>query len=135
MNEDCICPRFSDTGGFRVSDLCCSIHGVNGSDPGDGYWEDEKSIINSEYFYCESCDVSTPMDCICYEDDVDYENEKVVRVPKPLETDENGNPINHYTYRALVAEVERRRRESEDFKTKIKSIGFPQVPGGVRTEK
>jgi hypothetical protein len=37
----CICPRFSDTGGFRIADLCCPVHGVDGTDPGDGYWEDE----------------------------------------------------------------------------------------------
>ncbi len=33
----CICTRFSDTGGFRIADLACPIHGVNGTDPGDGY--------------------------------------------------------------------------------------------------
>jgi len=34
----CICPRFRDTGGFRIADLTCPIHGLNGTDPGDGYW-------------------------------------------------------------------------------------------------
>ena len=37
----CNCPRFSDTGGFRIADLTCPIHGVNGTDPGDGPWEPE----------------------------------------------------------------------------------------------
>ena len=36
----CICPRFNDTGGFRIADLCCPVHGVGGAEPGDGYWED-----------------------------------------------------------------------------------------------
>lgn len=34
----CICPMFQDTGGFRIADLACPVHGVGGSDPGDGYW-------------------------------------------------------------------------------------------------
>jgi len=36
----CICIRFSDTGGFRIADLCCPVHGVNGTEPGDEYWEE-----------------------------------------------------------------------------------------------
>ena len=36
----CICVRFTDTGGFRIADLCCPVHGVGGTNPGDGYWED-----------------------------------------------------------------------------------------------
>ena len=36
----CICPRFGDTGGCRIADLCCPVHGTSGTDPGDGYWED-----------------------------------------------------------------------------------------------
>lgn len=36
----CICPRFTDTGGFRIADLACPVHGVDGTEPGDGYWED-----------------------------------------------------------------------------------------------
>lgn len=36
----CICPRFSDTGGFRIADLGCPVHGVDGTDPGDGYWDE-----------------------------------------------------------------------------------------------
>lgn len=35
----CICPRFCDAGGFRIADLCCQVHGTNGTDPGDGYWD------------------------------------------------------------------------------------------------
>lgn len=35
----CICKRFSDTGGYRIADLCCPVHGVDGTDPGDGSWE------------------------------------------------------------------------------------------------
>jgi hypothetical protein len=37
----CICPKFVDTGGFGIADLCCPIHGVDGSDPGDGFTYDE----------------------------------------------------------------------------------------------
>ena len=37
--EGCICTVFSDTGGFRIADLTCPVHGVGGSEPGDGYWE------------------------------------------------------------------------------------------------
>ena len=36
----CICPRLTDTGGYRVADLACPVHGVDGTEPGDGYWED-----------------------------------------------------------------------------------------------
>ena len=36
----CTCPRFSDTGGFRIADLCCPVHGTAGTDPGDGYREE-----------------------------------------------------------------------------------------------
>lgn len=48
----CICPRFRDTGGFRIADLTCPIHGVNGSDPGDGYWStvDANNMRLSESF-------------------------------------------------------------------------------------
>lgn len=35
----CICKRFRDTGGYRIADLTCPIHGVEGTDPGDGPWE------------------------------------------------------------------------------------------------
>jgi hypothetical protein len=34
----CTCQMFRDTGGFRIADLCCPVHGVEGTDPGDGYW-------------------------------------------------------------------------------------------------
>ena len=37
--EGCICVEFRDTGGFRIADLTCPVHGVGGTDPGDGYWE------------------------------------------------------------------------------------------------
>jgi hypothetical protein len=37
----CICPRFRDTGGLRIADLACPVHGVGGTDPGDGPWEVE----------------------------------------------------------------------------------------------
>lgn len=39
--QKCICPRFKDTGGYRIADLCCPIHGISGTNPGDGYWDDE----------------------------------------------------------------------------------------------
>ena len=34
----CICVRFSDTGGYRIGDLCCPVHGVSGTEPLDGPW-------------------------------------------------------------------------------------------------
>ena len=37
--EGCICIQFRDTGGFRIADLTCPVHGVGGTEPGDGYWE------------------------------------------------------------------------------------------------
>ena len=37
--EGCICTMFGDTGGFRIADLTCHVHGVGGTDPGDGNWE------------------------------------------------------------------------------------------------
>lgn len=40
--EECICIVFKDTCGFRIADLCCKIHGINGTSPGDGYWEEEE---------------------------------------------------------------------------------------------
>jgi hypothetical protein len=36
--EGCICTVFRDTGGFRIADLACPVHGIKGTDPGDGYW-------------------------------------------------------------------------------------------------
>jgi hypothetical protein len=35
LETKCICAKFSDTGGARIADLTCPIHGVNGTDPGD----------------------------------------------------------------------------------------------------
>lgn len=46
--EGCNCPMFSDTGGFRLADLTCSVHGALGSDPGDGYWERAPSSDNAD---------------------------------------------------------------------------------------
>lgn len=37
--EGCICRMFGDTGGVRIADLTCPVHGVGGTDPGDGNWE------------------------------------------------------------------------------------------------
>lgn len=37
--EGCICIQFKDTGGFRIADLTCPVHGVGGTSPGDDYWE------------------------------------------------------------------------------------------------
>ena len=67
----------------------------------------------SNDFYCEECDVFDELDCICIYD------------PDPQ------------TYKELKEEGERRRRRSErrkdnEFKSKIKSIGFRRVPGGGR---
>ena len=39
--DGCICTEFKDTGGFRIADLTCPVHGVNGTNPGDGYWDKE----------------------------------------------------------------------------------------------
>lgn len=39
MTGECICIRFRDTGGYRIADLTCPVHGIDGTDPGDGYWE------------------------------------------------------------------------------------------------
>jgi hypothetical protein len=35
----CVCRRFADTGGYRVGDLTCPVHGLNGTGPLDGPWE------------------------------------------------------------------------------------------------
>jgi hypothetical protein len=40
--EGCICPIFSDTGGFRIADLCCPVHGIDGTETGDDYWEESE---------------------------------------------------------------------------------------------
>lgn len=37
----CSCTHFSDTGGFRIGDLCCPVHGVDGAKPLDGPWDIE----------------------------------------------------------------------------------------------
>jgi hypothetical protein len=42
----CICPRFPDTGGCRVGDLTCPVHGVNGTEPLDGPWEAEAGQVH-----------------------------------------------------------------------------------------
>ena len=35
--DGCICVEFRDTGRFRIADLACPVHGVEGA--GDGYWD------------------------------------------------------------------------------------------------
>ena len=37
--EGCICIQFTDIGEARIADLTCPVHGVEGTDPGDGFWE------------------------------------------------------------------------------------------------
>jgi hypothetical protein len=37
--EGCICPMFTDIGEARIADLTCPVHGVDGTEPGDGFWE------------------------------------------------------------------------------------------------
>lgn len=37
--EGCICPQFADIGEARIADLTCPVHGTEGTDPGDGFWE------------------------------------------------------------------------------------------------
>jgi hypothetical protein len=37
--EGCNCPLFKDVFPFRMADLTCPVHGVEGMDPGDGEWE------------------------------------------------------------------------------------------------
>ncbi len=44
--DDCICVRLKDTGGYRIADLGCPVHGVEGTDPGDGYWDDEDTDVS-----------------------------------------------------------------------------------------
>ena len=38
----CICTVFGDTGGYRIADLTCPVHGVGGTHPGDGYWDEDR---------------------------------------------------------------------------------------------
>lgn len=63
---------------------------------------------------CELCEAEGLPDCICFED------------PDPQ------------TYKELKEEADRRRRKSErqkdnnEFKSKLKSIGFKKVKGGGR---
>jgi hypothetical protein len=33
--SECVCPKFNYTGGYRIADLACPIHGVKGTNPGD----------------------------------------------------------------------------------------------------
>lgn len=40
--EGCTCPWFHDTGGYRIADMNCPIHGLNGTHPGDGYWDEDR---------------------------------------------------------------------------------------------
>lgn len=40
----CNCPRFTDTGGYRIADLTCPIHGISGTDPGDGMWDAPENV-------------------------------------------------------------------------------------------
>jgi hypothetical protein len=62
--EGCICPMFRDTGGFRIADLTCPVHGVHGTDPGDGQWLPGHCVAcgSADIFYdttggwsCRSC--------------------------------------------------------------------------------
>lgn len=39
--QECICSRFRDTGGYRIANLTCPVHGMEGTDPGDGPWESD----------------------------------------------------------------------------------------------
>jgi len=41
--EGCTCPWFHDTGGYRIADLTCPVHGMGGTHPGDGYWDEDDS--------------------------------------------------------------------------------------------
>lgn len=34
----CVCAWFRDTGGFRIADMACPVHGPDGSEPPDGPW-------------------------------------------------------------------------------------------------
>jgi hypothetical protein len=42
QEPNCICPHFTDTGGFRIADLTCPVHGPGGTTPGDGPWAAER---------------------------------------------------------------------------------------------
>lgn len=37
--ESCLCPMFTDIGERRLADLTCPVHGTEGTEPGDGFWE------------------------------------------------------------------------------------------------
>jgi len=37
--EGCTCPMFPDIGERRLSDPDCPVHGIEGTDPDDGFWE------------------------------------------------------------------------------------------------
>jgi hypothetical protein len=43
--SSCICTHFNDTDGYRVADLACPTHGVEGTEPGDGYWDPAVATI------------------------------------------------------------------------------------------
>jgi hypothetical protein len=46
--SDCICTRFSDTGGYRIADLACPVHGVESGHPNpDGKWEDDDALVDA----------------------------------------------------------------------------------------
>lgn len=53
----------------------------------------------------------------------DFEEEKIVSAPKPLVIDGDGNPID-YSYKGMVQEAKDKKKLAEEFKDKIKSIGF-----------
>lgn len=38
VKKVCVCIEFSDTAGYRIADLTCPVHGVEGTDPGD--WQE-----------------------------------------------------------------------------------------------
>jgi hypothetical protein len=43
---ECVCPKFNDTGGYRIADRACPIHGVKGSNPGD--WLESTRRVDEE---------------------------------------------------------------------------------------
>jgi hypothetical protein len=52
--------EFGDTGGFRIADMTCPVHGPNGINPGDGYWDMTDEVSDSPVV--ARCD-AFPGDC------------------------------------------------------------------------
>jgi hypothetical protein len=47
--------EFDDTGGFRIADMTCPVHGPNGINPGDGYWDMTDEVSDSPVVRPDPC--------------------------------------------------------------------------------